>query len=78
MADTEPMNVLMEFLNGTRAQYQIQIPETNNQDLQDWFDEHCWVAARAFTYNMEGTLCVDDSVSFVNLDNVVSIREFDD
>ncbi len=77
MINTEPMNVLMELSSGVRAQYQIQVPETSDINLQSWFDDQHWVSARAFVYNIEGTLCVDQSVCFINLDHVVSIREFD-
>lgn len=77
MIDVETMNVIMEFPSGIRAQYQILVPDNDSADLQVWFNTHHWVSARAFVYNIEGTLCVDETVCFINLDHVATIREFD-
>jgi hypothetical protein len=76
--NTEPMNVMITFTSGSRIQYQILVPEGTNTDCQVWFNTHKFVSAREATNTANmGDVCVDDRVTFINLDNVVSIKELD-
>ena len=74
----EPMNVMITFADGSRSQYQIMVPENHEIDLQVWFNTHKFVSARETTNTANmGDVCVDNRVTFINLENVVSIKELD-
>ncbi len=76
--NTEPMNVIITFAGGGRSQYQILVPEGDDIDCQVWFNTHKFIAARETTNTAsQGDVCVDDRVTFINLDNVISIKELD-
>ena len=76
--NTEPMNVIITFNNASRCQYQIQVPEGDDVDLQVWFNTHKFISARETTNTAnQADVCVDQRVTFINLDNVVSIKELD-
>ena len=80
--ETEPMNVMITFLGGQRAQYQILVPEVDDISLQVWFNRrfntHKFVSARETTNTAQvGDVCVDNRVTFINLDNVQMIKELD-
>ena len=76
--ETEPMNVIITFLGGQRAQYQILVPEVDDVGLQVWFNTHKFVSARETTNTANmGEVCVDERVTFINLDNVQTIKELD-
>ena len=76
--ETEPMNVMITFAYGSRSQYQILVPEGDDIDLQVWFNTRKFISARETTNTASmGDVCVDDRVTFINLDNVASIKELD-
>ena len=76
--NTEPMNVLITFNDGARFQYQILVPEGDDVDLQVWFNTHKFISARETTNTAShGEVCLDDRVTFINLDNVSQIKELD-
>ena len=76
--NTEPMNVMITFRDGLRSQYQILVPDNDEIDLQIWFNTHKFISARETTNTANiGDVCVDDRVTFINLDNVSSIKELD-
>jgi len=76
--NTEPMNVMVTFRDSGRSQYQIQVPEGDDVDLQVWFNTHKFISARETTNTANiGDVCVDNRVTFINLDNVASIKELD-
>ena len=76
--ELEPMNVVITFVGGSRVQYQILVPEGDDVDLQVWFNTHKFVSARETTNTAnQADVCVDDRVTLINLDNVVSIKELD-
>jgi hypothetical protein len=80
--ETEPMNVMITFLGGQRAQYQILVPEVDDISLQVWFNRrfntHKFVSARETTNTANmGEVCVDDCVTFINLESVRTIKELD-
>ncbi len=76
--ETEPMNVMITFLGGQRAQYQILVPEVDDISLQVWFNTHKFVSARETTNTANmGEVCVDERVTFINLENVQTIKELD-
>jgi hypothetical protein len=78
MMNTEPMNVMVTFSDGSRTQYQIQVPDHDEIDLQVWFNTHKFISARETTNTAnQGDVCTDDRVTFINLDNVSSIKELD-
>ena len=78
MTNTEPMNVVITFRDGQRGQYQIQVPDHDEIDLQVWFNTHKFISARETTNTAnQGDVCVDNRVSFINLDNIVMIKELD-
>ena len=78
MTNTEPMNVIISFTDGSKCQYQILVPEGDDIDLQVWFNTHKFISARETTNTAnQGSVCVDQRVTLINLDNVVSIRELD-
>ena len=74
----EPMNVMITFQCGSRFQYQIEVPVTDNMDLQVWFNTHKFITAREATNTANlGEVCVDDRVTFINLDSISQIKELD-
>lgn len=74
----EPMNVMITFRDGLRSQYQILVPDNDEIDLQVWFNTHKFISARETTNTANmGDVCVDDRVTFINLDNVSCIKELD-
>ena len=76
--EVEPMNIMITFEGGTRCQYQILVPANDEVDLQVWFNTHKFISARETTNTANvGDVCVDQRVTFINLDNVVSIKELD-
>lgn len=76
--ETEPMNVIITFLGGQRTQYQILVPEVDDVGLQVWFNTHKFVSARETTNTANmGEVCVDERVTFINLENVQTIKELD-
>ena len=76
--ELEPMNVMITFAGGARWQYQILVPANDEVDLQIWFNTHKFISARETTNTAnQGEVCVDDRVTFINLDNVSSIKELD-
>ena len=76
--ELEPMNVMITFADGSRSQYQILVPANDEIDLQVWFNTHKFVSARETTNTANhGEVCTDDRVTFINLDNVSSIKELD-
>ena len=76
--ELEPMNVMITFAGGARWQYQILVPANDEVDLQVWFNTHKFISARETTNTANQTeVCVDDRVTFINLDNVSSIKELD-
>lgn len=76
--DLEPMNVMITFDGGSRSQYQILVPANDEVDLQVWFNTHKFISARETTNTANiGDVCVDDRVTFINLDNVATIKELD-
>lgn len=77
MTNTEPMNVMITLRDGQRSQYQIQVPDHDEIDLQVWFNTHKFISAREVSNNFSGELCVDNRISFINLDNIVCIKELD-
>ena len=78
MTNTEPMNVIVTFRSGQRCQYQIQVPDHDEIDLQVWFNTHKFISAREATNTANiGDVCVDQRPTFINLENVESIKELD-
>ena len=76
--ELEPMNVMITFHGGSRSQYQILVPANDEVDLQVWFNTHKFISARETTNTANiGDVCVDERVTFINLDNVASIKELD-
>ena len=76
--ELEPMNVMITFAGGARWQYQILVPANDEVDLQVWFNTHKFISAREATNTAnQGEVSVDDRVTFINLDNVSSIKELD-
>ena len=76
--NSEPMNVVITFRDGHRGQYQIQVPEVDDIALQVWLNTHKLVSARETTNTAQvGDVCVDNRVTFINLDNVEMIKELD-
>ena len=76
--ETEPMNVMITFQDGHRGQYLIWVTEVDDIALQVWFNTHKFVSARETTNTANtGNVCVDDRVTFINLENVLTIKELD-
>lgn len=76
--ELEPMNVMITFAGGARFQYQILVPEGDDVDMQVWLNTRKFISARETTNTASmGEVCVDDRVTFINLDNVSCIKELD-
>lgn len=75
--NTEPMNVMVTFSDGSRTQYQIQVPDQEEIDLQVWFNTHKFISAREVSNNFSGELCLDPRPTFINLHQVSNIKELD-
>ena len=75
--NVEPMNVMIEFQNGSKSQYQILVPDHDEIDLQVWFNTHKFISAREVSNNFSGELCVDQRPTFINLHQVSSVKELD-
>ncbi len=76
--ELEPMNVMITFAGGGRFQYQILVPANDEIDLQLWLNTHKFISARETTNTANlGEVCVDDRVTFINLDQVTAIKELD-
>jgi len=74
----ERMNVMITFVGGGRCQYQIIVPEGDDVDIQVWLNTRKFISARETTNTAnQGDVCVDNRVTFINLENVTSIKELD-
>ena len=71
-----PTRVLITYSDGSRFQYEVEIPTTDQADLQYWYSSLKFLIAHEYSHSAHGTgTCVSTVPTYINMAQVSQIRE---